>query len=77
MQMCPATKVAVYDVNEPLDVPWKDFSRAKAVLEEHKNSGAGRFDWKFNKMPEGERVGWELWERSSYLYFLVRPSSIL
>ena len=72
--MCPSTKVEVYDLNKPLDIPWKDFDRAKAILDNHRDSGGGsRFDWKRDAMPAGEQLGWELWERSSFLYFLVRP----
>lgn len=75
LQMCPSTSVEVYDLNQPLDIPWDDFNRAKAVLDSHRDSGGNRFDWKRDAMATGEQVGWELWERSSYLYLLVRPSS--
>jgi len=75
MQMCPSTSVEVYDLKGPLDIPWKDFDQAKAVLEAHQTVEGSRFDWKINAMSDGEKAGWELWERSSYLYFLVSLST--
>ncbi len=69
--MCPSTYVEVYDVNAPLDIPWKEFGQAKAALEDHQRSGSGHFDWKLDVQSTSERVGWELWERSSYMYFVV------
>ena len=72
LQMCPSTKVEVYDINRPLDIPWNDFDRAKAILENHRVSEGNRFEWKMNAMVTGEKAGWDLWGRSSYLYFLVR-----
>lgn len=69
--MCPSTYVEVYDVNAPLDIPWKDFDLAKAALEAHQRSGSSHFDWKLDAQSIGEKVGWELWERSSYMYFVV------
>lgn len=30
-----------------------------------------RFDWKLHQMGIDEKVGWDLWEHSSYLYFRV------
>ena len=69
--MCPSTYVEVYDVNAPLDIPWKDFGRAKAALEAHQRLGSSHFDWKLDAQSIGEKVGWELWERSSYMYFVV------
>ena len=75
MQMCPSTKVGVYDINAALDIPWKDHRKAKAILDEHRDAGGNRFQWKMDVMPPGERAGWDLWERSSYLYLLVRPHS--
>ena len=75
MQMCPSTSVEVYDLKGPLDIAWKDFDQAKAVLEVHQSVEGSRFDWKINAMSDGEKAGWELWERSSYLYFLVSLST--
>jgi hypothetical protein len=69
--MCPSTYVEVYDVNAPLDIPWKDFGQAKAALETHQRSGSSHFDWKLDAQSTGEKVGWELWEHSSYMYFVV------
>ncbi len=74
--MCPSTQVEVYDINQPFDIPWKDFDRAKAILDNHRDEGGNRFHWKMDVMSAGEKAGWDLWERSSYLYFLVRPISL-
>lgn len=31
----------------------------------------GRFNWKLDQMGIDEKLGWDLWEHSSYLYFRV------
>ena len=63
----------VYDLNNPVAVPWDDWEAAKAALDadEAGRSANLRFNWKFNKMGAEELVGWPLWERASALYFKV------
>jgi hypothetical protein len=76
MQVCPGFQVKVYDLKGPVDVPWDNFKMAKAALDEHESTSKSRFDWKTGQWGWDERVGWELWERSSQIYFRVCPRSV-
>ena len=74
MQVCGKAVGKVYDLNNPVSVPWDDWDAAKAALDadEASRNANTRFSWKFNKMGVEELVGWPLWERASALYFRVR-----
>ncbi|BDA45280.1 hypothetical protein COCOBI_07-0670 [Coccomyxa sp. Obi] len=69
---CPNTEVKVYDLHGPVKVPWNDFAAAKQILDAHENDNSSRFDWKLHQMGIDEKVGWDLWEHSSYLYFRAK-----
>ncbi|CAL8471123.1 g10665 [Coccomyxa elongata] len=71
-QALPNTEVKVYDLHAPVKVPWNDFTAAKEILDAHENDNSSRFDWKLHQMGVDEKVGWDLWEHSSYLYFRAK-----
>ncbi|KAK9901260.1 hypothetical protein WJX75_002993 [Coccomyxa subellipsoidea] len=69
---CPNTEVKVYDLHSPVKVPWDNFAEAKQVLDAHERDNSSRFNWKLDQMGIDEKLGWDLWEHSSYLYFRAK-----